>query len=88
MQPFCRFALVFRGLGGDTKEMFDTVALQIGVVIAKGAGLRRAAAGTGNLVPAIGPAGMSALLKFLICLLNTNPAWPISCLTLYRSCRG
>jgi hypothetical protein len=52
MQPLGRLALIVGRLGREAEELRDARALQVGEVIAKAAGLRRAAARAGNAVPA------------------------------------
>ena len=52
MQPLGRFALIAGILRRKAIDLGDAERLQLGEMIAKAAGLRRAAARAGNIVPA------------------------------------
>ena len=52
MQPLDRLALIVGVLRRQAEQMRDAEPLQLGEVIAEGAGLRRAAARAGDRVPA------------------------------------
>ena len=48
MQALDQFALISRVLGREAEEVIDLEGLQVGEVVAEGAGLRRAASRTGS----------------------------------------
>jgi hypothetical protein len=51
MQALDHFALISRVLGREAEEVIDPEGLQVGEVVAEGAGLRRAASRTGDHIP-------------------------------------